>query len=106
MLIQDKVESAGGATRWVILRKIAIAHVITSMENVAKTKQTKEDTLNRDSSRFRGNTRGKPKHGRMARNPRGQRDVRQVTEQTMDESRGNRMISICSAQEAEKHKTL
>ena len=33
-----------------------------------KSKQTKEDTLNRDSSRFRGNTRGKPKYVRMARN--------------------------------------
>ena len=51
-----------------------------------KSKQTKEDTLNRDSSRYRGKTCGKPKHVRMARNQRGQRDVGQVTEQTMYES--------------------
>ena len=96
--IQDKGESAGGAARWVILRKIAIGHVITSVENAAKLAilrcvarlNRQEDTLNRDSSRFRGNTHGKPKHGRMARNPQGQRDVHQVTEQTKDESRGNR----------------
>ena len=46
--------------------------------------------LNSDSSCFRGNTHEKSKHGRMARNQRGQCDLRQVTEQTMDESRGKK----------------
>ena len=56
-------------------------------EACCKTKQTKESRPNHDSSQLRGNTRGKPKHGR---NPLGQCDVRQVTEKTMDKSRGNR----------------
>ena len=76
-------------------------------EVCCKSKQTKEDTLNRDSSRFRGNNRGKPKHGRMARNPRGQRDVRQVTEQTMDESHGNRDdFYVFSARSGEAQNTV
>ena len=71
------------------------------------SKQIKEDALNRDSSRFRGNTRGKPKHGRMARNPRGQRDVRQVREQTVDESRGNKDdFYVFSARSGEEQKTV
>ena len=63
---------------------------VVRFEVYCKSKQTKEATLNRGSSRFRGNTCGKPKHVRMTRNQRGQRDVRQVTEQTMDESRENK----------------
>ena len=106
MLIQDKGECSGGATRRVILRKIVIAHVITSVENEVcrKSKQAKEDTLNRDSSRFRGNTRGKPEHVWMARNQQGQRDVGQVTEQKTDESRGNKddfYVFIASSGEAQ-----
>ena len=106
MPIQDKGESAGGATRRVIFRKIVIAHVIGHFEVCCKSKQTKEDTLNRDSCRFRGNTHGKPKHGRMARIPTGQRHVRQVTEQTEDESQGNKDFYVFSARSREAQNTV
>ena len=35
--IQNKEESAGSATRQVILRKIVVAHVVTSVENAARS---------------------------------------------------------------------
>ena len=82
---------------------------VAHFEVCCKSKQTKEDTLNRDSCRFRGNTGGKPKHGRMARSPTGQRDVRQVTEQTMDESRENKddfYVFSARSREAYAHRTL
>ena len=91
----------------VIFRKIVIAHVISHFEVCCKSKQTKEDTLYRDSCRFRGNTHGKPKHGRMARIPTGQRDVRQETEQTMDESQGNKDdFYVFSARSREAQNTV
>ena len=43
----------------------------------------------------------------MARNQRGQRDVRQVTEQTMDESRGNKdEFYVFSARSEEAQNTV
>ena len=36
-LIQNKEKSAGDATSQVILRKIVVAHVVTSVENAAKS---------------------------------------------------------------------
>ena len=86
--------------------KCGICGKVGHFEVCCKSKQTKEDALNRDSSRFHGNTRGKPKHGRMARNQRGQRDVRQVTEQTMDESRGNKDDFYVFRAGSGKNKTL
>ena len=88
-------------------RKCGKCGKVGHFEVCCNTKQTKQDTLNRDSSRFRGNTHGKPKHGRTARNPRGQRDARQVTEQTMDESRGNRDdFYVFSARSGEAQNTV
>ena len=81
--------------------------MIGHFEVCCKSKQTKEDTLNRDSCRFRGNTHGKPKHGRMARIPTGQRDVRQVTEQTMAETQGNKDdFYVFSARSREAQNTV
>ena len=114
--IRADSRSAGSATRRVIFQKIFIAHVITSVENatksailrcVARVNRQKKITLNRDSCRFRGNTGGKPKHGRMARSLTGQRYVRQVTEQTMDESRENKDdFYVFSARSREAQNTV
>ena len=62
-----------------------MAGKVGHFEACCKTEKKKEGTPNHDSSQFCGNTRGKPKYGRMAKC-----DVRQVTEKTMDKSRGHR----------------
>ena len=58
-------------------------------EQCCKTKQNEERTPNSNLGQFRGDARGKSKHGRWGGNPQGQRNVRQVTEETTDPNHAN-----------------
>ena len=77
------------------MQRNAFAHLIISVENAAilvilnKTKRNEERTQNRNPGISRGGSRGKPKHGRRGGNPQSQRNVRQVTEETMDLNHAN-----------------
>ena len=58
-------------------------------ELCCKTKLNKVHTPNQKSGQFRRDSYGKPKFGRRGGNPQGQRNVRQVTEETMNPNYAN-----------------
>ena len=58
-------------------------------EQCCKTKQKKESRQNRSLGQSPGGSREKPRHGRRGGNPQSQRNVRQVTEETMDPNYAN-----------------
>ena len=97
-LIQDKEERVGDAIKWATMQRNAFAHVIMTVEKCgnfgdfeqcSKTKQNKERTQNRSSGQSPGGFRGNPKYGKRGGNPQSQRNVHQVTEETMDPNHAN-----------------